>query len=98
MVVALGTVKHVEGRTNSTIVRIIEWRMTRTMHKKTCMSSVCVYSKSVNGVNEIIQHAIPCKLSGTLVIFGTPHYDLCLTRTPNEILYMAPSATRRHCV
>ena len=36
---------------------------------------VCVYCKSVNGVNEIIQHAISFTLFGILVIFGTPHCD-----------------------
>ena len=39
-----------------------------------------VYPKSVNGVglNKIIQHAntIHTTVFGTLVIFGTPHYDL----------------------
>ena len=32
--------------------------------------------KSVNAVNEITQHAISFTLFGTLVIFGTPLYDL----------------------
>ena len=39
-------------------------------------NNVCVYPKSVNGVNEILQHAISFRLFETLVIFGTPHYDL----------------------
>ena len=33
-------------------------------------------SQLVNIVTEIIQHAISFTLFGTLVIFGTPHYDL----------------------
>ena len=37
---------------------------------------VCVYPKSINGENEIMQHAISFAVFGTLVIFGTPHYDL----------------------
>ena len=32
--------------------------------------------KSINAVNEITQHAISFTLFGTLVIFGTPLYDL----------------------
>ena len=52
-----------------------------------------VYSMSVNGVNAIIQHAMPFTLFGTLVIFETPHYDYFITGqtvVPNEILSMGP--------
>ena len=46
-------------------------------------ASCFIYPKSINGVNEIIQHAISFTLFGTLVIFGrigTPHYDFRLAR------------------
>ena len=38
-----------------------------------------VYPKSVNGENEITQHAISFTLFGTQVIFETPHYDYSVT-------------------
>ena len=58
-----------------------------------------VYPKSVNGVTEIIQHAISFTLFGTLVglIFGTTHYVLLPTgqeRAPNRILSMGPRLRR----
>ena len=49
-----------------------------------------VYPKSVNGVNEITQHAVSF---GTQVMFETPHYDYSVTgqtEAPHEILSMAP--------
>ena len=57
---------------------------------------VCVYPKSVN---EIIQHAISFTLFGTLVIFGTPHYDLRQAREGPQMGYClwAPECDwRRH--
>ena len=59
-----------------------------------------VYPKSVNGLNEITQHAISLTLLGTHVILGTPRCDYSVTgqtRAPHEIVSMGPpSVTRRH--
>ena len=49
--------------------------------------------KFVNGVDEMIQHAISFTLFGTLVIVATPHYDLRQARDrggPNTISSMGP--------
>ena len=35
-----------------------------------------VFIQVSKGVNEILQHAISFRLFETLIIFGTPHYDL----------------------
>ena len=55
---------------------------------------VFVYPKSINGVNEIVQHAISFTLLGTLVIFGTPCTMICDRREiegpPNRTLSMGP--------
>ena len=48
-------------------------------------NNVCVYPKSVNGVNEILQHAISFRLFETLILFGTPHYDLRQAREGSRI-------------
>ena len=52
-----------------------------------------VYSMSVTGVNESIQHATSFALFGTHAIFETPHYDYSVTgRTgaPHDILSTGP--------
>ena len=41
----------------------------------------------VNVVNEITQHAISFILFGTLVVFGTPHYDLWQPRQGPQMRY-----------
>ena len=43
--------------------------------------------KTVNAVNEITQHAISFTLFGTLVIFGTPLYDLLQARQGPQMRY-----------
>ena len=48
---------------------------------------VCVYPKSINGVNEIIQHAISFALFRSLVIHRTPHYDLRRAREGLQLGY-----------
>ena len=53
---------------------------------------VCVYPKSINGVNEIKQHAISFTLFGTLVIFTM----ICDSseKAPNRILSTGPRLRR----